>query len=296
MRRFLDPQAVSRLGPLEIVARSVVEGSISGLHKSPFHGFSVEFTEYREYSPGDDLRTFDWKAYARTDRTYVKLFEEETNLKAHVLLDASRSMEYRSGGAQLSKLDCARYLAASLAYLLVRQRDSVGLVVLGGGIQRWIPPRGGAGHLHDLLGALEEVRTADATGLAPSLHRLADGIKTRGLVILLSDLLDDPAAVRGALRHFRHNRHEVVVLHVLDPAELRFPFTGLCNFRDMETGQRVELQPQVFREEYLAAMEGFTSGYRRFASESAMDYEVVDTAVPFDRWLAGYLHRRMARD
>ena len=273
----------------------MVEGSLSGLHKSPFHGFSVEFTEYREYSAGDDLKNFDWKAYARTDRNYIKLYEEETNLKCHLLLDVSRSMEYRSRGDLLSKLDYGRYLAASLAYLLVRQRDSVGMVAFGDSVGRWIPPRGGAGHLHDLLTVMEEVRPAGRTALAPVLDRLADGIKTRGLVILFSDLLDDPGAVKGALRHFRHNRHEVIVFHLLDPAELRFPFTGLCNFRDMETGQRVELQPQVFRDEYLAAIEELTSSYRRFASENGIDYEVVETSIPFESCLAGYLHRRMGR-
>ncbi|HUW56885.1 MAG TPA: DUF58 domain-containing protein [Planctomycetota bacterium] len=289
--QYLKPETVAKLKNMHLAARSVVEGFISGLHKSPYHGFSVEFAEHREYSPGDNVRYIDWRALARTDRYYVKQFEEETNLRCTILLDTSGSMGYGSGGA-LTKFEYGCYLAASLAYLMVRQQDSVGLVTFDTEIRNYIPPRSTMVHLNILLRALENVQPGNLTSVSDIFHNLAETLKRRGLILIISDLYDNETEVMRALRHFRHKHHEVIIFHVFDRAELRFPFEKLTQFVDMETGQRLQVDPKYVREEYLSQIEGFVNEYRKDCSESLIEYVVTDTSVPYDFMLTAYLGRR----
>jgi len=289
--RYLTPEMVTRLKSMSLTARSVVEGFISGLHRSPYHGFSVEFAEHREYSPGDNPRYIDWLALARSDRYYVKQFEEETNLRCYILLDTSGSMGYGSGEGH-TKFEYGCYLAASLAYLMVQQQDSVGLVTFDNEIRRHIPPRGTMVHLNVLLRALEQVEPGEPTRVSNIFHHLAETIHKRGLIVIISDLYDDEKEVMRALRHFRHKHHEVIIFHLLDRAELELPFERLTQFVDMETAQRLQVDPRYVREEYLGQIENFINGYRRDCSESRVEYIVTDTSVPYEVMLTAYLGRR----
>ncbi len=288
--RFLTAEAVRRLANLSLIARTVVEGFITGLHRSPYHGFSVEFSEHREYSPGDELRYLDWQAYARTDRYYVKQFEEETNLRCHILLDASASMDY--GSAAVTKFEYGAYLAASLAYLMVRQRDSVGLVTFDSRVRKRLPPASTATHLDRLLVELEHTRPSSRTGIAETFHVLAENITKRGLIIVISDLLDDDSEVFRALRHFRHKKHEVLIFHVLDPAEIQLPFQKASVFVDPETGERIEADPKWVRKVYRDEVRGFIDSYRRGCAEGLIEYVQANTVEPFEMLLARYLSRR----
>lgn len=289
-RRYLDPGALSRLANIKLIARTVVEGFISGLHQSPYHGFSVEFSEYREYTPGDDLKHFDWRAFARCDKHYIKQYQEETNLRATILIDSSRSMAYSSNG--ISKFTYACYLAASLAYLMIRQQDSVGMVIFDEKIRHRIPAKSSPSHLRDMLTVLENNEPSSSTGIAKTLHVMAEAIKKRGLVIIISDLLENQAEVIRGLKHFRHNRHEVLLFHVLDNAELYFPFSGLTTFRDMENGEKLMIEPQFFREEYAEMLKEFIKQYKKECAEGFVDYILADTSRPFDLLLANYLAKR----
>lgn len=290
-RRFLDPRALARLANMQLVARTVVEGFVAGLHQSPHRGFSVEFAEYREYVPGDDLKHFDWRAFARCDRRCVKQYQEETNLRATVLLDGSRSMAYASAGG-LSKFQYGCYLAATLLYLMVRQQDSVGLVLFDEAIRRRIPPRASLQHLREMLIVLEGAEPSSRTGIAGALHTMAEATTKRGLVVLISDLLEEPGEVLRGLKHFRYRRHEVLVLHVLDPAELELPFSGLSVFRDLETGEELVLDAHLYRSEYEAKVRALLERYRRACAERGIDYVLARTDEPFDRLLASYLAKR----
>jgi uncharacterized protein (DUF58 family) len=289
--QYLRPETVAKFRNMNLAARSVVEGFISGLHRSPYHGFSVEFAEHREYTAGDNIKYLDWLALARTDRYFIKEYEEETNLRSHILLDTSGSMGYGSGGG-LTKLQYGCYLAACLAYLMVRQQDSVGLVTFDNEVRHYIPPRGTMVHLNVLLRRLEQVRAGNVTGVSNIFHHLAETIKRRGLIIIISDLYDDPKAVMRSLRHFRHKHHEVIIFHLFDPAELRFPFDRLTQFVDMETSERLQVDPKYVREEYVRQVESFITDYRRDCSEGHVEYIVTDTSVPYDRMLTAYLARR----
>src|SRR5688500_16891720 len=234
---FLDPATLARLGSLELKAKTIVEGFLTGLHRSPFKGFSVEFAEYRQYLPGDDLATLDWKVYGRTDRHFVKKFEEETNLDCHILLDVSASMGYGSSG--LTKLQYGSYLAAALAYLMNRQRDAAGLLAFDGKIIDMVRPSARSGHVTSLLVTLARLKLGARTNVAKPLRGLAEAIRKRGLVVLISDLLDEVDRVLDGLKHFRYRGTEVIVFQILDPAELRFPFSQTARFRDMETADEV---------------------------------------------------------
>ena len=245
--RFLDPATLARLGTLELKARTVVEGFLSGLHRSPFKGFSVEFAEYRQYLPGDDLSTIDWKVFARSDRYYVKKFEEETNLDCHILLDVSASMGY--GSTELTKLRYGSMLAASLAYLMHRQRDAVALMTFDDAIAAMLPASARPSHLRSILVTLDTLTLGRRTDVSKPLHLLADGVRKRGLVVLISDLLDEPARVIDGLRHFRFRGSEVIVFHLLDPAELTFPFERAARFRDIELGDELMAVPSVVRQQ-----------------------------------------------
>ncbi len=288
--RFLDPAILARLGTLELKARTVVEGFLSGLHRSPFKGFSVEFAEYRQYMHGDDLSSIDWKVYARTDRYYVKKFEEETNLNCYLLLDVSASMGYGSKG--VTKLEYASMLAGSLAYLMQRQRDAVGLATFDDAIVSMLPPSARPSHLRSLLVTLDRMAPGKQTNVARPLHQLADGIAKRGLVILISDLIDEPERVIEGLRHFRFRGTDVVVFHVMDPAELTFPFTRASRFRDLEGGDELMAVPSVVREQYLGELNATIDRYKRELGGADIDYRLLDTSEPLEFALMSYLSTR----
>jgi uncharacterized protein (DUF58 family) len=288
--RFLDPAVLARLGTLELKARTVVEGFLSGLHRSPFKGFSVEFAEYRQYLPGDDLSTIDWKVYARSDRYYVKKFEEETNLDCYLLLDISASMGYGTHG--LTKLQYGSYLAASLAYLMQRQRDAVGLTTFDDAIVTMQPPSARPGHLRSLLVSLDRVKLGRRTDVSKPLHLLADMMSKRGLVVLISDLLDDPSRVIDGLRHFRFRGTDVIAFHVMDPTELTFPFERAARFRDLEDGNELMAVPAVVRQRYLEALEATLDLYKRELGSAGIDYRLLDTSRPLEFALMSYLSSR----
>lgn len=289
--QYLKPEVVAQLASMELRARLVVEGFITGLHRSPYHGFSVEFSEHRQYMPGDEIKHIDWKAYAKTQRYYVKQFEEETNLKAYLILDASRSMAYASEG-RISKLTYASYLAAALAYLMTEQRDAVGLVVYAESTKVYQPPRASRPYLRKLLGELQRLEPSGVTHTAPTLHAIAERIKRRGLVILLSDLFDDPDSVLTALKHFRHRGNEVLVLQVLDPMEQSFAFGGDAVFRDLETAEELVTQPWHVQHAYQQAFGDFLGRLRTECRENRIDHVLLDTGTPFDRALFEYLNTR----
>jgi uncharacterized protein (DUF58 family) len=287
---LLSPATLARLGSLDLKARTVVEGFLTGLHRSPFKGFSVEFAEYRQYLPGDDLATLDWKVYARSDRHVIKKFEEETNLECHILLDVSASMTYGSAG--VTKRQYASILAAALAYLMNRQRDAVGLIAFDDKILKMLPPSARAGQLTSLLVTLERLPVGSQTNVAKPLKDLAEAIRKRGLVVLISDLLDEPDRVLEGLKHFRYRGTEVIVFQTLDPAELRFPFEHAARFRDTETSAEVLAVPGAVREQYLEAINNLQERYRRELRLAGIDYVMLDTSIPLESALMSYLTSR----
>jgi uncharacterized protein (DUF58 family) len=246
--RYLDPAIVARLGTIDLKAKTIVEGFLTGLHRSPFKGFSVEFAEYRQYLPGDDLATLDWKIYARTDRHVVKKFEEETNVECRILLDVSRSMGY--GSHAVTKIEYASYLAGALAYLMNRQRDAVGLLTFDDRIRELLPCSARPGHLKTLLLTLERISLGTRTDIAKPLGDLVQAMSKRGLVVLISDLLDDPDRIIEGLKHFRYRGTDVVVFQILDPHEISFPFDRAARFRDVESDQEIVAVPAAIRETY----------------------------------------------
>jgi uncharacterized protein (DUF58 family) len=292
--RFLDPAVIARLGTMELKARTVVEGFLSGLHRSPYKGFSVEFAEYRQYLPGDDLSTLDWKVYARSDRHYVKKFEEETNLECHLLLDVSASMAYR-GGAAVSKLEYGSVLAASLAYLMNRQRDATGLIAFDERIVTRLPARARPGHLHTILRTLEAITPGTRSDVSRPLHQLADALVKRSLVVVISDLLDDPDSVVRGLRHLRFRGSDVIVLQILDPNELQFPFRGAARFTDVESATEITADPSSVRAGYLQALEALLARYQRDLRGAGIDFVTLDTSKPLDFALLAYLDARTRR-
>jgi uncharacterized protein (DUF58 family) len=279
---------------MELKARTVVEGFLSGLHRSPYKGFSVEFAEYRQYLPGDDLSTLDWKVYAKTDRHYVKKFEEETNLECHVLLDVSASMAYR-GGAAMSKVEYGSVLAASLAYLMHRQRDATGLIEFDDRIRGRLPASARPGHLHAILLALDKIAPGQKSDVGRPLHQLAEALGKRSLVVLISDLLDEPDRVVSGLKHLRFRGTDVIVFQVLDPHELQFPFRGAARFTDVESADEVTADPARVREGYLAAMGNLRAHYERELRGAGIDFLTLDTSKPLDFALLAYLDTRARR-
>lgn len=290
-RRFLDPTVLARIGNLELIAKLVVEGFISGLHKSPYHGFSVEFAQYRQYMPGDDTKYIDWKVYGRTNRYYIKQFEEETNLNCYLLLDTSESMTYGSG--DLTKLQYACYMIASLAYFMAKQRDAVGFAYFDEKLHEYLPARSTPSHLHSILLTLERLRTTKLTQMDTPLHQVAERLSKRGMVILISDLYDEnPDQVIKALEHFRYNGHEVIVFHILDHQELAFAFERITRFVDAETDEEIITTPQAIRESYRNHLHDFINHYKLELSKSYIDYNTIDTSTPIDYALSSYLAKR----
>jgi uncharacterized protein (DUF58 family) len=290
-RTFLDPAVVARLGTLELKARTIVEGFLSGLHRSPFKGFSVEFAEYRQYIPGDDLSTIDWKVYARSDRYFVKKFEEETNLDCHLLLDVSGSMGYGSHHG-MSKFEYGACLAASLGYLMNRQRDAVGLTAFDENIVAMLPASSRPGHLRSLLVTLERLTAAHQTNVAKPLHQLADTLTKRGLVVLISDLLDNPDEIIRGLKHFQFRGIDVIVFQLLDVDELEFPFDRASRFEDLETSEEITAHPGAVRDHYLQQMTALVDRYRRELGATGIDYQLLNTSHPLELALLSYLSTR----
>jgi uncharacterized protein (DUF58 family) len=289
-RTFLDPAVIARLGTLELRAKTIVEGFLSGLHRSPFKGFSVEFAEYRQYIRGDDLSTIDWKVFARSDRYYVKKFEEETNLDCHLLIDVSGSMAYQSGG--LSKFEYSACLAASLGYLMNRQRDGVGLMAFDDRIVSAVPASTRPGHLRNLLVALARLNAGSRTNVAKPLRQVAEALSKRGMVVVISDLLDDPESVIRGLKLFHHRGSDVLVFHVLDPDEIEFPFTRATRFEDLETSEEVTAVPDVVRAHYQKAINDLIERYRRELGGAGIDYQLLNTKQPLEMALLAYLSTR----
>jgi uncharacterized protein (DUF58 family) len=289
-RKYLDPDTVGKLKGMELRARMVVEGFIAGLHKSPYHGFSVEFAEHRQYMPGDNIRDIDWKVFAKSDRFYIKQYEEETNLKAYLLLDCSASMGYSSGGTV--KLEYASLLSAALSFMMLKQRDAVGLVTFDEKIRRYLPPRSKSGHLHILLQELANQKASDKTDIAMALHEMAERISRRGLIIILSDLLDEPEKIVSGLKHFRHKKHEVILFHILDPRERDFAFPAEAVFKDLETGEEMTTLPWQIKKHFSRMSKEFSEKIASDCRQSRIDYHLIDTAVPFDYALYAFLAKR----
>ena len=289
---YLQPEALARLGNLELAARLVVEGHMAGMHRSPYQGFNVEFSEHRQYMPGDDIRNIDWRVYAKSDRYYVKKFEEDTNLKGYLALDASRSMTFQGGSSPMSKLDYACCLAASLTHMMLRQRDSAGLAAFDGRLKTYIPPRGDALHLKAIVSALESIEPGEDTGVGRSLSELSRRLVRRGLIILLSDLLDEPETALKALRLLRRQKHEVIVFHILDNAEMTLPYNEPLVFKDLETGEEISAHGTRLRAAYREAADNFIDAYRAGCGAHGIDYVLMDTQTPFDVALSAYLSRR----
>ena len=290
-KNYFDPKVLAGISNLYLRARWVVEGIISGIHKSRAKGFSVEFEAHREYSPGDEIRRIDWKALGKFDRYFIKEYEDETNLRAYLCLDASASMDYASDG--VTKFDYGCTLTASLAYLILRQQDAAGLVTFSNRIESFVPPRAKRDYLTQILRALENRGPAGETNVGKILEEVAGQIKRRGLVILVSDLLDEPEPILKALRLFRFKGNDVIVFHLLDPAELELPFEGNILFEDMEAlDLRVVADPRAIRKTYQRVVDEFVSEMRKQCHDSAIDYQLISTNTPLDKALASYLSWR----
>jgi uncharacterized protein (DUF58 family) len=291
--RFIDPQVVMRIKNLQLRARAVVEGFYAGIHRSPYHGFSVEFSEYRAYTPGDDPRYLDWKLFARTDRYCIKRFEEETNLLCYVLLDLSQSMAY--GAGEFTKTDYARTLAASLAYFLFTQRDAVGLLTFDESIREFLLPRHRPGHLRRIMLTLERETGGRSTVLAKPLEQIADSVRKRGLVVLISDLLAPVDDLQTNLGYLRSRGHDVVVLRVLDRAEIDFPFASPGMFHDLESGRTLYIDPSSARAEYKRRFAEHALRLRETCSNLGVDMAQLTTDRPLELALFDLLHARMRR-
>jgi uncharacterized protein (DUF58 family) len=286
--RFIDPVVLSRIDNLELIARTVVDGFISGMHRSPFRGLSIDFAEHRPYSPGDDIRRIDWRVFARTDRFYIKEYEADTNTNFSVILDVSRSMDYASGA--LSKLDYARYLAASLSYMSYRQRDRTGLFTFDSDLIDMIPPS--AKRFQTILHTLDQLQPGRTSEFAKPLLKVADSLQRRSILLLISDLYDEPETIVSALNELRFRGNDMIVFHILDPAEIDFTFNEATNLEDMETGDRLPIVPDQFRQQYRELVQQHIATLERRLGENRIDYAFFDTSQPLDHALFRYLSNR----
>ena len=289
-RPFLDPKALARLAGIPLFARQPMQGTVSGRHQSPHRGSSVEFAEYREYVPGDDVRRIDWRAYGRSDRFYVKEFEADTNLRCCLVLDTSGSMEFGSRGE--TKIEYARRIAGALSYLAVLQGDAVGLTCIAGGVVRNIPPRRNPAHLSAVFDVLQAARPRGETRLPDALHELAETVRQRALIVILSDLFVDPEQLRGCFEHLRFRKHDVAVFHLLDPLELDFDFRRPMRFVDLEGGTSIFAEPSVIAQRYLAAVRNYLDRLKEIVLESAVDYHRVNLSDDYEQVLARFLTQR----
>ena len=294
MEEYLRPDVIQQVQRLDLKARFIVEGFISGLHSSPFQGFSVEFSEHRKYTPGDDIRQIDWNVFAKTDRYYIKKFEAETNLECHLLVDCSKSMGYAAGG-RMTKMDYTICLAAALGYMMVHQQDAVGLVTFDEKIRTFLPPKSSMAHLTNLLGTLARTAPAAGTNLAPAIHEVAERVRKRGLIILLSDLLADQEDVIEALHHLKFRGHDLIIFQVLDHSEVDFDFDGQIRFEEPESGDHVNADPQAIRAAYQAELQAFIDEYRNQCLSIRADFVTVDNSMTFDKALVEFLAQRQKR-
>jgi uncharacterized protein (DUF58 family) len=293
-QKYLNPQVLASLEGLDLQARMVVEGYVAGMHPSPYHGFSVEFAQHREYVPGDDIRHVDWKVWSKTDKFYLKQYEEETNLLLYLLLDSSESMSYASGN-NVTKFQYAQFIAAALAYMVLQQQDSVGLATFDDMVRRYLKPAGQPSHLKELLHVMDRIPARDKSDMGIVFHDLAERFKKRGVVVILSDLFDDVPRVIAGLKHFRHRRHEVIVFHVLDPAELEFPFRQTTLFKGMEGLPEILTEPHALRRAYQAEIGAFLTEIRKGCQMINIDYVPLRTDQELDTALSSYLASRAGR-
>jgi uncharacterized protein (DUF58 family) len=292
--QYLKPSVIRNVARLDLRARFIIEGFLTGLHSSPFHGFSVEFSEHRRYAQGDDPRNIDWLVFAKTDKLYVKKYQAETNISGYLLMDLSESMAY-TYRQELSKFDYCICLAAALGYLMIHQQDPVGLMTFSEKLHACLPARSKRSQLGNMLGLLSKARPSGQTDVAGNLRRIAAMIRHRSLFMLFSDLLCDPEPVIDALRMLRHRGHDVIVFHVLDEAEVNFPFDSLSDFEDPESGERLIVDAVGIRGDYLEAIQGLREHYKKDCLRMGADYVALDTSLPFDRALVEYLSQRQAR-
>ena len=290
-KKFLDPSVISKISSLELRARFIVEGFLLGLHKSPYHGFSIEFSQHRPYMQGDSPKDIDWKVYGKSDRFYVKQYEEETNLKSYILLDVSKSMTYASGG-RISKLDYASQLAASLSYLMLKQKDAVSLSVYADQIKKYLPPNSSRIYLKEIISVLSKIIPDSNTNTSFCLNQISDKITKRGLVVIISDFFDDPAKVISAVKKFRFYKNEVIVFQILDPAERNFSFQKDAIFKDLESGEEITTQPYQIQKSYQDAMVTFLNKIKSECLRNGVEYNLIDTSTPFDKALFTYLQKR----
>tara|TARA_B100000768_G_scaffold180081_1_gene199172 strand:+ start:609 stop:1511 length:903 start_codon:yes stop_codon:yes gene_type:complete len=289
-RKYLKPEIVTSLSSLALRARLIVEGYIIGKHRSPYHGFSVEFAEHKSYDIGDDVRNIDWKLFGKTDRLYIKRYEEETNLKTYIIIDNSKSMSYASGS--VSKINYANSLLASIAYLMINQQDAVGLIQFSDKINSFIPPKSNKSHLNTIINQLSENVEGKDTFIEPVLHEMAERINKRGLVILVSDLLDDPKKIMNGLKHFRHRKQEIIVFHILDKKEIDFDFNKRTKFVDVETGEEINTEPWHIRENYKELMKERQKLFKKECSSQLIDYVPVLTNESLEKCILEYLNKR----
>jgi uncharacterized protein (DUF58 family) len=290
-KRYLDARGLGLVARMELVARRAVQGFMSGLHPSPYFGSSVEYADHRPYALGDELRSIDWKLLAKTDKYYVKLFEEETNTRATIVLDTSRSMTFASPG-QMSKLEYGMFLTAALAYMMLHQKDAVGLAMFDHGVRQYLPPRATAAHFQNMLTLMEQSKPGTDTRIGPVLNELIPRIPKRGIVILISDLLDDIRTITDGLAYCKHQRHEVIVFHLIDPAERSFPFEKLTRFKDLEGDGSLVANPRAIKQAYLQRLNEYLDRVRRVCLERDIGYELMTTNRRYDEALSTYLSRR----
>lgn len=295
VEQYLRPDVIQQVQRLDLKARYIVEGFLSGLHASPFHGFSVEFSEHRKYTPGDDIRLIDWNVYGKTDRYYIRKFEAETNLEAYLLVDNSASMDY-SGGDRMTKMDYAICLAAALGYMMIHQQDSVGLLTFDEKVRQFLPAKSKRAHLLNILSLLAATKPAAKTDVAAAIHEAAERIRKRGLIILLSDLLtEDQPEVIDALHHLKYRGHDLMVFQVLDYSEYAFDFDGQVRFEEPESGEEMDVSPQSIRAGYLQALREFIETYRSECQAVRADFATVHNAMTFDKALIEFLVERQSR-
>jgi uncharacterized protein (DUF58 family) len=292
--KYLRPEVIRQVARLDLRAKFIVEGFLAGLHGSPYHGFSVEFSEHRKYVPGDDPKDLDWTVYAKTEKYYVKKFQAETNLTGYLVMDLSASMAY-TYRQELTKFDYAICLAAALGYLMIKQQDPVGLVTFDTAIRASLPPKSRRTQLGTMLSILANLKPSGQTDVASCLHQLAARIRSKSLVMLFSDLLTDPAPVLNSLHHLRHRGNEVILFHILDEAEVSFPFEGLIEFEDVEAPDKLTVDARGMRPDYLSAIQEFREFYKRECATANIDYVPMDTSVSFDKALMEYLLQRQRR-
>ena len=290
LARFLTPEVLARINSLELLARAVVEGFIAGLHRSPMTGFSTEFAEYRQYLPGDDLRYLDWRLLGRTDRYFIKKYRADTNTQCHLLIDTSRSMRYSTGA--VTKLQYAQYLAASLAYLVNRQQDSVGLMGFDERVHTHVPARSRSGHMQTIFGYLSQLEPTRETRLADMLHQAADRITRRSIVVIISDMYAEPAEIAPALQHLRFNGNDIIVFHVLDRNELAFEFSGSVMLEDAETAEQMSIAPEATASAYRERVNNHIKQLRESAAANDVAYEQITTDQPLDYALFSFLSKR----